>query len=188
MHEKLSWKPHIANVTSKASQSLGFIRRNLAQCSTATKQLAYTTLVRSQLEYAGAILDPYRQNQVDQLERVQRRVVRFISGNYNREDSVTAMREELGLPPLQKRRQHSRWVMMHKIIHGHVAIPRPDYIQPRARTTRSQQQHRFTRLSTSSDSYKHSFFPRTLKEWDGLPQNIIELPSVEQFKEAIATL
>ncbi|XP_072016844.1 uncharacterized protein [Amphiura filiformis] len=128
IHEKLSWKPHIAKyVTSKASQSLGFIRRNLAQCSTATKQLAYTTLVRSQLEYAGAIWDPYRQNQVDQLERVQRRAVRFISGNYNREDSVTAMREELGLPSLQKRRRHSRWVMVHKIIHGHVAIPLPDY-------------------------------------------------------------
>ena len=64
--------------------------------------------------------------------------------------------------------------MMHKIIHQQIAIPLPEYFKPRGRSTRSQHQHRFTRLSTSSDSYKFSFFPRTMKDWDALPTNPIE--------------
>ena len=170
---------------SRANKTLAFIRRNLWQCSSSVKQQAYTALVRSQLEYGASIWDPYRQNQIDSIEKIQRRAVRFICGNYNREDSVTKMRQEIGLLSLEERRKQSRLIMMYKVVNHHTAIPLPDYIRPRARVTRSQQQHRFTRLSSTSDSYKFSFFPRTLKDWDGLPQHIIELPTLEQFKEAI---
>ena len=103
IHEKLSWKPHIRSVAAKASRTLGFIRRNLSRCTPSVKQQAYTTLVRSQLEYGAVIWDPYRQNQIDNLERIQRRAVRFITGNYNREDSVTSMRQDLKLPTLEER-------------------------------------------------------------------------------------
>ena len=186
IHEKLSWKPHIKAVAAKANRTLAFIRRNLSLCSTSIKKQAYTTLVRSQLEYGAAIWDPYRQNQIDNLEKVQRRGIRFITGNYSREDSVTAMRLNIGLPTLQERRLQSRLVMMFKILHHQIAIPLPDYITNKGRATRSQHPLRFTRLSTSSDSYKYSFFPRTMKDWDELPLNIIELPTLEQFKEAIS--
>ena len=187
LHEKLSWKPHIASVTAKASRTLGFIRRNLGQLSTAVKQQAYTSLVRPQLEYAAAAWDPHRQNQINSLEMVQRRAVRFIAGNYQREASVTTMREDIGLQTLEERRRQVRLIMMYKAINNLVAIPLPEYILPRGRTTRSQQPHRFIRLSSNSDTYICSFFPRTLRDWDGLPQNTIELPTLEQFKEAIGT-
>ena len=105
IHEKLSWKPHIKAMTSRANKTLAFIRRNLWQCSSSVKQQAYTALVRSQLEYGASIWDPYRQNQIDSIEKIQRRAVRFICGNYNREDSVTKMRQEIGLPSLEERRK-----------------------------------------------------------------------------------
>eukprot|EP00057_Strongylocentrotus_purpuratus_P010558 XP_011665032.1 PREDICTED: RNA-directed DNA polymerase from mobile element jockey-like [Strongylocentrotus purpuratus] len=186
IHEKLSWKHHIKAVAAKANRTLGFIRRNLSLCSSAIKKQAYTTLVRSQLEYGAAIWDPYRQNLIDSLEKVQRRGIRFITGNHSREDSVTAMRLNIGLPTLQERRLESRLAMMYKILHHQIAIPLPDYISQKDRATRSQHHLRFTRLGTSSDSYKYSFFPRTMKDWDELPTNIIELPTLKQFKEAIS--
>ena len=132
IHEKLSWKPHIKNMTSKANKTLGFIRRNLSHCSPSVKQQAYTSLVRSQLEHGATIWDPYRQNQIDSIEKIQRRAVRFICGNYNREDSVTNMRQNIGLPSLAERRQQSRLTMMYKVVNHHIAIPLPDYIRPRA--------------------------------------------------------
>jgi ribonuclease P/MRP protein subunit RPP40 len=188
IHERLSWKPHITAMTSKAARTLGFIRRNLSQCSSSIKQQAYTVLVRSQLEYAGAVWDPHRQNQIDQVEKIQRRGVRFICGNYKREESVTAMRVKIGLPTLEERRKQSRLTMLYKIVNNKVAIPLPEYIQLRGRVTRSQHKQKFTRLSTSSDAYRNSFFPRTLKDWDELPNDVIELPSIGQFKGAIGAL
>ena len=95
IHERLSWKPHIEAVVSKAGKTLGFLRRNLGKCHTNIKKQAYISLVRPQLEYASVKWDPHRQNQIDQLEKIQRRAVRFVCGNYQREASVTAMREDI---------------------------------------------------------------------------------------------
>ena len=93
------------------------------------------------------------------------------------------MREDISLPTLEDRRRRARLTMFYKVINNQIAIPIPDYITQRTRTTRSSQHQRFMRLSSTSDIYKHSFFSRTLRDWDALPQSIIELPSVEQFKE-----
>ena len=61
----------------------------------------------------------------------------------------------------------------------------PAYIQPKIRTTRTHQSHQLRRLGSTSDVYSHSFFSRTLRDWNELPQNIAELPTLEQFKGAI---
>lgn len=186
LHERLSWKSHVDAVTNKASRTLGFIRRNLGrQCPTEVKKLAYISLVRSQLEYASVVWDPNKRNQIDQLEKVQRRALRFICGNYQRDASVTSMREQLNLPTLEERRKRARLSMFYKIANNKIAIPIPDYIKPRERTTRRSQQQRYMRLGSSMDTYKFSYFPRTLKDWDELPQIIVELPSLEQFKVAL---
>lgn len=73
------------------------------------KQQAYFSLVRSQLEYASVIWDPFRQNQIYQLEKIQRKE-RYDSYAelYEREASVTAMRESLGIPTLEERRKNGR--------------------------------------------------------------------------------
>ena len=54
------------------------IRRNLYPCSENTTRSAYVTIVRQNLEYATAVWDPYRQEQIDSIEAVQRRAARFI--------------------------------------------------------------------------------------------------------------
>ena len=69
----LSWTPNVDAVATRANQKLGFIRRNLRGSPLKSKCMAYTTLVRSGLEYAAPIWDPatkkdikpYREEQLD---------------------------------------------------------------------------------------------------------------------------
>ena len=96
------------NIVVKANKSLGFVRRNLYPYSESTKRLAYVTIIRPKLEYATAVWDPYRQEQIASIEAVQRRAARFIKRDYNRTSSVTEMVQSLDLDLLEDRRKAHR--------------------------------------------------------------------------------
>jgi len=74
----LKWHEHISNICLKATRTLNFVRHNTYCCSQEAKNLAYLSLVRPHLEYATAVWDPYAAKDIQQLERVQRRAVRFV--------------------------------------------------------------------------------------------------------------
>ena len=65
---------HISEISAKATKTTGFLRRNLAFAPRHTKEVAYKTLVRPQLEYAAptCIWHPYHETQIGQVEKVQR--------------------------------------------------------------------------------------------------------------------
>ena len=50
--DDLDWGQQISEITCKATKTLGLLRCNLAPATRHTKEVAYKTLVRPQLEYA----------------------------------------------------------------------------------------------------------------------------------------
>ena len=50
--DNMDWGQHVSEISSKATKTLGFLRRNLAFAPRSTKEVAYKTLVRPKLEYA----------------------------------------------------------------------------------------------------------------------------------------
>ena len=61
LNHNLSWTQHITSVKAKASQRLGFLKRNLKGSSRRQRRTAYLTLVRSTMGYCGALSDPVLQ-------------------------------------------------------------------------------------------------------------------------------
>ena len=124
LSSELSWSPHVSSVISKANSILGFLRHNLWKCPSKLKETAYlhVSLVRSTLEYAATIWDPYYVRDIDSLEQVQRRAARFTTGDYHTTSSVTAMLADLGWKRLEDRRKDLRLTLLYKIVHDHVAV------------------------------------------------------------------
>ena len=60
---------------------LGFIRRNLKINSKSIKAQAYTMLARPKLEYASPVWDPHKIEQINDIERVQRRAARIVTND-----------------------------------------------------------------------------------------------------------
>ena len=88
---------------------------------------------------------------------------------------------------LQQRRQMSRLTMMYKIVNDQSCpVQIPDYVQKKTRVTRSFHPKRFISLGSKSNTYKYSFFIKTVKEWNGLPEELIEQETLESFKSALA--
>ena len=143
--------------------------------------------MRSSLEYSCAVWDPYLKKDVQQLEKVQRRAARFVKGKYRWDDgSVSAMISELKWLTLERRRRDKRLALMYKIVHGLVAVPASDILTTSDLRTRSTHKHKFRQLSCKTNQYKHSYYPRTIIDWNKLPEEVAEAPSIDSFKERLS--
>ena len=71
----LDWGQHVSEITSSATRTLGFLRRNLAFAPRQTKDVAYKTLIRPKLEYATPIWHPHVKTQIDQVEMYRERLL-----------------------------------------------------------------------------------------------------------------
>ena len=183
-------------VTSKANRALGFVRCNLSSCPRPVKVQMYQALVRPHLEYAATAWDPYRLNNINSLELVQRRSARFVTGNYSRTPgTVTGILSDLQWPTLQRRRQDARLHLLYRTIHlrryccilpilFHQANPNNEtYSPPPPPPPPTPGTHqRFLQVRASTQTYQNSFFPRTVRDWNNLPPDILEAPTAALFK------
>ena len=80
-------------------------------------------MCRSVLEYASPVWNPYLQRDTDNLERIQRKVARFVLRDFRQRSSVTSMLRYLKWEPLADRRTKARLIIMYHIIKGKIAIP-----------------------------------------------------------------
>ena len=185
----MSWDKQVQKVVAKGNKALGFIRRNVGSCPEEVKKQAYLALVRPHLEYASSAWDPHLQKYILQIEMVQRRAARFIKSNYSRDPcTVTTLLEQLELPPLSTRRKIARITRLHKAIHEKVAIPIPSYINKPTRTSRFHHPKRYIQIRPKKDVYKYSFFPRTIRDWNQLSDELLDIESSEEFKSRLTKL
>ena len=104
--KNLNWNEHTVKIVNKANCVLGFLRRNLKQCSPHIKVLCYKSLVRPVLDYANVIWFLYHQQNIYKLEIIQKRAVRLVSNNCERLASVTEMLKDIGWPTINQRRDN----------------------------------------------------------------------------------
>ena len=150
--------------------------------------MAYLALVRPNLEYASSAWDPYQANHISKIEMVQRRSARFIKHQYSREPgSVTKLMKDLELPTLQTRRKIKRLCLFHKAHHQKIAINIPPYVEKKTTTTRQYHPKRYRNMRTNSDTYKFSFFPRTIRKWNDLPPKLLDTDDPEAFKTSLTS-
>ena len=127
LNKSLSWSSHISTISSKATRTLNFLKRNLSNCSRKVKESAYLTMVRPQMEYASAVWHAQHNSLIQQLEKVQRRAARWIFNDYSIFSSVSAMLIELSWLSLQTRHKISRLQILHKILNHQLDIFIPSY-------------------------------------------------------------
>ena len=70
----LKWNSHINSTSSKANQTLGFLKRNLRNSSNTVKENAYKWLVHPKLEYCSAVWNPKCVNNPNDGDKTSHRV------------------------------------------------------------------------------------------------------------------
>ena len=190
LSSNLEFDTHIHNITNKANRTLGFLRRNLHNCTPDIKHVAYNTLVRPTLEYCSAVWDPYTIDNRYKLEQINTRAARFITHNYTQTPGITSqLKKQRNMELLESRRQAHRLTIMYKITNNLIDIQEQEYLQAaHTRITRNSHNKKFITLRTRTDAYKYSYFPRTICEWNRLPPDTINAPTLNTFTNKLHKL
>ncbi|XP_072039419.1 uncharacterized protein [Amphiura filiformis] len=176
---------HINQISAKGNRALGFIKHNLSSCTEDIKHTAFKTFIRPTIEYCSAVWDPYTQDQIYQLEAIQRRAVRFIKSDYSKRTSVTKLMKDLDMETLADRRKIDRLSILQKAREGHLALPVQNILQPTHRLTKRSHANSYQELQVNKGVFKYSFYPRTIKEWNSLPATLTQQPDPLAFKKSI---
>ena len=125
----MRWNTHVSNVCTKANRTPGFLRRNLYSCPQEVKEAAYKGLVHPVLDYDSSVWDPSGVVLQEELESVQKRAARFVTGTgiYNCETgSMTGI--QLKWESLKKQRKNNRLYCYMKVLKGKASVPTDDLI------------------------------------------------------------
>ena len=153
--------------------------------SKVTRELAYNTFVRPHLEYASVVWSPWQSYVEETLEKVQRQAARYVCNKYGI-ISVTNLINDLKWDTLKVRRIKSSLCLMYKIYHGLVNIPLNEYtLQSTITHTRNSHQHKILSILANKNSFHYSFLPRTIPFWNSLPPNLIDQPSLDDFRNLL---
>ena len=140
----------------------------------------YKQYVRPHLEFSVAAWSPWTKEDIETLEKVQKRAVKAVSGL--RSSSYEERLVELKLPSLQERRREIDMVQTYKMVND--AESEQIFVRADGR--------RETRATTGTDNllkkrnnheFRNSFFSsRVIGEWNSLPNAVKEAKSATIFK------
>ena len=175
----------------KANFALGQIMRTFKFRDRQTFLKLYKQHVRCHLEYCIQAWRPWHVQDIEALEKVQKRAVKQIRGleGVSYEEKLL----ELGLNSLERRRDYFDLVETYKIINNHYSgIDKSVFFKT------TDQSDRVTRLTSypnnllhqrfQSDIRKNFFSIRVTNSWNNLPDVIKDAPTIDSFKTNLKKL
>ena len=180
---KLNWKKHINDINKSANSVLFFLKRHLKSCSPKIKEQCYFTYVRPKLEYASSVWDPHLKEEINKIEKIQRRAARFVLNNYDPRASCTEMLKELKWTPLDERRAKTKITLIYKARNKLVHIPL-DHLKPNTSRTRAASNgNSYVIPRSESNVHLHSFFPSSIRLCNAIPSSVKDCMSIDTFKD-----
>ena len=108
----------------------------------------------------------------------------IVSNDHQQTSSVTEMLRALDWPTLEARREAARLTTLYKIDSGDVKIKSAN-LQPAPSRSRRTHDNQYTRLQCYKDIRLNSFFPRTIKQLNSLPQQTVSARSADAFHQRV---
>ena len=107
---------------------------------------------------------------------------RFVIQDYSRFTSVSSLLKDLNWAPLKDRRRDIRLAMLFKIVKCNMPVQADDILLPADPRTRHYHSFKFKHIQSHTTQYKHSFFVRTVPEWNSLPEACVNADTITAFQ------
>ena len=191
LDSKLNFNTHIDKKIKKCNKLIGLMKRLSVNLPRSALLTIYKSFIRPYLEYGDILYDkPDNESSQNKIEKVQYKVCLAITGAIQG-TSREKLYEELGLHSLWvERRRRNKLIFFYKIVNS---LP-PDYLcsylnfaSQQNYPLRSAKASKFMSISTRTKSFKKSFFPYCIDEWNNLKADIRNAKPISIFKKSIVS-
>ena len=184
MDNNLSFRDHIKQKVSKATQLAGMIRRSFEYLDGPMFKQLFVTFVRPHLEYADSVWAPWSKELQKSIEQVQRTATRQLPG-FNKLGYKDRLKK-LGLPSLSYRRKRSDMIQVWKMLnewYDKDSCPKltqaPGIGYTRGHSLKLQ-------MPKCSTKLRQNFFSsRIVSEWNNLTDDLVKSASLNIFKRKL---
>jgi len=189
LQHNLKWDRHIENICIKAHKRLDILNSVSFTLNRRTLDTLYKSYVRSVLEYADIVLCNSTQDNLDKLNKVQKRAGKIVSGAIRGTSSETIY-NELSWETLETRREKRMLVFYSDIIHNRA----PPYLQSHIpQTVQERTQGRYnlrtnnnlTQPAARTETFKNSYFPTMVTTWNTTDQTITSIPTRSALRNTL---
>jgi hypothetical protein len=147
----------------------------------------FSVYMQSKLEYSSCVWDPHTKSNISKLEMGQRRAARYTCNRFHNTSSVTNMLTDIKWPHITTEKNTPHILLQNYISSSSVVAIYPTnlLVPSDSRTRQYTHSHSYRHIHTSLDSYKYSFYPKTIVQWNLLPAAAVQCPTLDSFKEEI---
>ena len=167
-------------------RNIGSIRHLLTD--TATAQIVHA-LVSSRLDYCNSLLYGIPDNKLCRLQRIQNIAAR-ITSRCSKSCHITPVLKDLHWLPVKQRIIFKILLLTYRALHGNAPAYLSELLTPytQERALRSSTQSLLAVPKTRLKSYgDRSFASAAPREWNSLPVDIRQSPSLQSFKTSLKT-
>jgi len=144
---------------------------------------AYLVYVRPLLEVNSVIWSPHYKQDIDLIERVQRRFTKRLPGysNYTYNERLAL----LNLPSLELRRLRLDLIWCYKILFGLISIDSADLFEVRQATATRGHPYKLFKPQCTINARSSFFTQRIINVWNDLPVNTTNFSSLNCFRNSL---
>jgi len=182
--ERMTFEAHIQENCKKAMNRLTALQRLGNKIPRKSRLLIYTAFVRPVLEFGFQLYDNSPKEQLEKLEKVQRKALLFVTGAYKK-TSHRELLQEVGLPLLEKRRQSQKIQFIYKANNNLL----PEYLKNAIPQMAGEQNNYNLRnpdiipIPKSKKNYfLKSYIPSAIKVWNDTRIDVRRALSLQSLK------
>ena len=183
MTPDLNFSAHVTHAVKKAQRNLSIICRTISSRKPEVFLPLYNALVRSHLEFAVPVWNPFLIRDIQMIEKIQKRATKIVFGMKNL--PYEQRLQQLNLDSLEKRRTIFDLSEVYKIFRG-LSIIKPEefFIRNIDQRTRGHYVKLFP-THCRLNIRKYCFSNRIINLWNSLSDEIINTQSISVFKRKL---